>query len=142
MGETREVIVEGTPVSVNSHGANYNRWKEKVRETAYDAISEDDKLGSLEFPLVALQLFYFAQDESQLDLDNIAKAILDGITGPLLSDDSQIVGLCMRRVALRSFVATQEHPAALRSAVMVAATNQSEFILIRAKPDDWDGVFQ
>lgn len=139
MGERRELIVHGTPVSVNSKGTRYNRWRQQVNEQAYRSIDEEQKLDSLQFPKVSVMIAYFHQPESQLDLDNIAEGILDGICGPVLSDDSQVTELVLRRVALRGFVAKDPAPEIL-AALSTAASENSEFILVRAEPDAWNGV--
>ncbi len=136
--DRREFVVDGTPVSVNSRGDRYQRWKNHVSETAYRVLDEDEKLDSLSYPAVSVQIVYFSLDDSTVDLDNIAKAILDGITGPVLSDDSQVVELVLRRVSLSGFT-IRDVSSLLSAALSRASANRQEFVLVRARPDRWDG---
>lgn len=108
MDERRELIVHGTPVD------------------------------SLNFPKVSVLIAYFHQPDSQLDLDNIAKGILDGICGPVLSDDSQVTELVLRRVALSGFMGSNVPPPIV-SALSKAVSENSEFVLVRAERDSWNG---
>lgn len=138
MNGRREVIVHGTPVSVNSHGPKYNRWKQRVSDSAYESISDDMKLDSLSYPRVAVLIAHFHQSDSRIDLDNIAKGILDGICGPMLSDDSQITELVLRRIALQRYRAVNASRAIV-VALSRAVDEESEFVLVRAQPDEWNG---
>lgn len=79
-----DLVVVGIPVSAQSdNNTRRDAWKERVAEAAREAIPEEDRV---EFGEVTLPIVHFSFDW-QGDLDNIAKPIIDGLSGPAFFDD-------------------------------------------------------
>lgn len=70
---------------------------------------------------------YFSQGPSGLDVDNLAKPILDALTGVLWLDDSQVAELRVRKTDLSTLVAFKDPPAELATAV----TAQEPFVFVQ-----------
>lgn len=97
--ETRELIVEGTPRSLQATTRGRNQWKTQVVESAQSHY--DDDTTSIQFVDVAVAILHFCPEwGAEGDLDNIAKPILDGLCDStrVLFDDSQVKELLLRRI--------------------------------------------
>lgn len=91
-----EFFVPGHPITAHrprlSHGRvhmdpEYLVWEEQV---GYTALAEVDE------PMdgyVVLALHFFSDSWAMQDIDNLSKAILDGLRGVLFHDDRQVVNL-------------------------------------------------
>src|SRR5665213_2023042 len=93
-----ELVVPGIPVSLQSkNSARRLAWKEKVAEAARSVVDESDLIM---FEDLAVLIVHFCFDWDEGDLDNIAKPILDGLVGPVMTDDRQVTQLTLRRTEL------------------------------------------
>src|SRR5215472_10632611 len=87
-----EFIVAGVPRSANANPRSRRRWRERVSRAARDRLQEepiDQDIGIL--------IIYFYHGETSLDVDNIAKSLLDGLKGVLFRDDQQVSELRVRK---------------------------------------------
>jgi len=57
---------------------------------------------------VAVLIIYFYQGEAVLDVDNIAKSLLDGLRGVLFRDDRQVSELLVRKSRLSAGLSLTE----------------------------------
>lgn len=82
-----EIVLAGTPVSQQTRRRSRVRgWTEDVRRQASGSIAEHSPLeGHL-----AASIVYFAAG-IDIDVDNIAKPLLDGLKGVVFESDAQIV---------------------------------------------------
>jgi hypothetical protein len=79
-----ELIVYGTPPSHQGHRrSNVRGWINLVSESARASIRPEDRH---EFVKVSVSIIHFCFGGAG-DLDNIAKPILDGLSGPAYTDD-------------------------------------------------------
>lgn len=89
-----EIVVLGTPVSQQARRrARVRAWIDVVAEAARRVVQPSAK------PLqrgvaVHIDHYYF---EVPIDLDKLAKPILDGLKGNLIVDDMQVERLVIRR---------------------------------------------
>lgn len=89
-----EFVVLGPPVSVQAHRATpKQRYREKVSSAADSAWDRDRPL--IATP-VAVTISHFFEG-APADLDNIAKLIIDGMKGHVLTDDQLISDLVLQR---------------------------------------------
>ena len=95
-----EFIVEGTPRSMQASSRGREDWKGAVQSAARDAIVEAERI---EFVDVSSRIFHFCFDwgDNSGDLDNIAKPILDAISGVIFFNDNQVTELVLGRTDLR-----------------------------------------
>lgn len=94
-----EVIVDGTPRSLQAKSQGKELWKTKVRTCAEQQISSDSRLDFTDVTVWIVH-YCFNWKSTSGDLDNIAKPILDGISTVAFFDDNQIQQLHMRRTDL------------------------------------------
>jgi Endodeoxyribonuclease RusA len=87
--------VKGVPVSDQSENdrARY-RWK---REVAESAKRELPKKYSLVEEAMSVTIVYFYIGETDLDVDNIPKLILDALKGVIYADDKKIEQILVRK---------------------------------------------
>lgn len=89
-----EFIIEGPPVSQQTRRrARLRLWVESVRGCARKEWPSDEppSMGA-----VSVQITYF-YNEISMDLDNLAKPILDGLKGLAYVDDEQVVDVIIRK---------------------------------------------
>lgn len=89
-----EFHVPGTPVSLQASNRSRERWKAQVAEAAKAGLPETPWLTE---PSIAVTVFHFPKAESLVDLDNIAKPILDALTALVYRDDRQVDRLLIQR---------------------------------------------
>ena len=88
-----ELLILGTPVSLQASARSRERWKARVRSVAEVVVPEEDQLNGLLYRDLRVWVVYFHLGEMDGDLDNIAKPLLDGLTGAVWSNDRQIAHL-------------------------------------------------
>jgi len=89
-----EFVIPQRPVSQQARRQSRLReWKDFVAQHARVAMSMPQTLAT---EPVALKLLYF-YDEAALDVDNILKPIQDALVGIVLTDDSVITDVEIRR---------------------------------------------
>ncbi|WP_204104556.1 MULTISPECIES: RusA family crossover junction endodeoxyribonuclease [Spirulina sp. CCY15215] len=109
-----EFIVFGSPISLQTNNrALLQAWKAKVRQTAIanlpiNTIPTRDRIQ------VAIVYYY---KRMPLDIDNIAKPILDAFNLLIYIDDRQITDLIIRKRLIESSADTRELPLAIASAL-------------------------
>lgn len=89
-------VVAGAPRSANANPRSRRRWRERVAQAARERVQEE---GGLTDADVAVLIIYFYRGETTLDVDNIAKSLLDGLKGVLFRDDRQVSELLIRKAA-------------------------------------------
>src|SRR5579864_4740869 len=89
-----EFIVIGAPRSANANPRSRRRWREHVSRTARERLAEE--IGPTDQD-VSVLVIYFYQGETTLDVDNIAKSLLDGLKGVVFRDDRQVSQLVVRK---------------------------------------------
>lgn len=96
-----ELFVFATPVSRQTHRKRKRRdWRETIREEALTARAAG------EIPVtepIRVRIGYYFRGGS-LDVDNILKAILDGLEGVVYSNDNLIMDLIVSKRSLDEFV--------------------------------------
>jgi len=95
-----EIIVDGTPRSLQASSRGREQWKCEVQQSAESRMEHRERLQWCD---VSVRIVHFCFDWKLTDgdLDNIAKPILDAISGVVFFDDCQIQQLHMRRTDLR-----------------------------------------
>src|SRR5262245_4837637 len=92
-----EFVVVGVPRTPQTTSPKSRAdWRNRVQEAARAAVGsiEDPTTDSLKATIV-----YFYSLETSIDVDNIAKPILDGMRGIIFEDDNTINELVVRKVA-------------------------------------------
>lgn len=96
-----ELFVFATPVSRQTHRKRKRRdWRETIKEEALAVRTVTDL--AVSEPIRVRVGYYF--HGASLDLDNILKAILDGLEGVVYDDDNMIVDLIASKRSLDEFV--------------------------------------
>lgn len=129
-----EFAIFGTPLSLQASTTSKTAWKGKVQARAREAVSEEERRTWCE---LSVTLLYYFFGEDVLDLDNIAKPILDGMTGVTYGDDSQIAQLTLRKTPLSAGLVVQGPSAALAGALDRATSGGGDFtyVIIADGPD-------
>lgn len=130
---TLDVIVPGVPVSEQTKTRRRrDKWKDWVATRARDAISPEDRL---EWEEVEVFIIWFSFEWEEGDVDNIAKPILDGLSGPAYPDDEWVTQVTLRRTELgRSRIEIVDPPAALAAHIEYAVRNSEDFVFVRVRP--------
>ena len=126
-----EFIVAGAPRSANANPRSRRRWRERVARAARERIQEEDGLTEAD---VAVLIIYFYQGETTLDVDNIAKSLLDGLKGVLFRDDQQVSELLIRKTRLSAGLSLTGASLYLLDAIDRMSRAGSDFVSVRADP--------
>jgi Endodeoxyribonuclease RusA len=124
-----EFVVAGAPRSANANPRSRRRWRERVARAARERIQEE---GGLIDTDVAVLIIYFYQGETTLDVDNIAKSLLDGLKGVLFRDDQQVSELLIRKSRLSAGLSLTGASLYLLDAIERMSEAGSDFVYVRA----------
>jgi Endodeoxyribonuclease RusA len=126
-----EFIVIGAPRSANANPRSRRRWRERVARAARERLREEDGPTAQD---VAVLIIYFYQGETTLDVDNIAKSLLDGLKGVLFRDDRQVSELVVRKSRLSAGLSLTGASLYLLDAVERMSQDASDFVYVRVDP--------
>jgi hypothetical protein len=126
-----EFIVAGAPRSANANPRSRRRWRERVSRAAHERLQEE---GGPPNQDVAVVIIYFYQGETTLDVDNIAKSLLDGLKGVLFRDDQQVSELLVRKSRLIAGLSLTGASLYLLDAIERMSQAGSDFVYVRADP--------
>ncbi|HAR46102.1 MAG TPA: hypothetical protein DCS05_08010 [Nitrospiraceae bacterium] len=104
-------FVEGEPrpkqsFRVAGHGrgftpARVKAWQTDVACEAQRAMREIGRFNEpFDMRLLVVRLIFFLGDHRRVDLDNLSKAVLDGLNGICYDDDRQIVELKLKKTVV------------------------------------------
>ena len=79
-------------------------------------------------------MIYFYQGETYLDVDNIAKSLLDGLKGVVFRDDRQVSELLVRMTQLGAGLSLTGASPYLLDAIEGMLQSGSDFVYVRADP--------
>lgn len=123
-----EFIVQGVPRS--QEAKTVGRWKARVRAAAEASWPRGQRALSDE---LSVAIVYFHVGPADIDVDNMAKPILDALVGLVYWDDGVVSELVSRRTPLDEAVmiedAYEELAEALRDAKDVV------YVVVRDRPD-------
>ena len=126
-----EFIVVGAPRSANANPRSRRRWRERVARAARERLREEDGPTAQD---VAVLIIYFYHGETTLDVDNIAKSLLDGLKGVLFRDDRQVSELLVRKSRLSAGLSLTGASLYLLDAVERMSQDASDFVYVRVDP--------
>jgi len=126
-----EFIVVGAPRSANANPRSRRRWRQRVARAARERLREEDGPTAQD---VAVLIIYFYQGETTLDIDNIAKSLLDGLKGVLFRDDRQVSELVVRKSRLSAGLSLTGASLYLLDAVERMSEDASDFVYVRVDP--------
>ena len=126
-----EFIVVGAPRSANANPRSRRRWRERVARAARERLREEDGPTAQD---VAVLIIYFYHGETTLDVDNIAKSLLDGLKGVLFRDDRQVSELVVRKSRLGAGLSLTGASLYLLDAVERMSQDASDFVYVRLDP--------
>ena len=90
-----DIIVKGTPVSINSSSRSKNAWKSKVANAARPEFSTP-----LQYNDLRVQITIFYNGIYTYDPNNMAKPICDAMCNIAYNDDNQIMDPMVRMRSL------------------------------------------
>jgi hypothetical protein len=125
-----EFVVIGAPRSANANPRSRRRWRERVARAARERLQGGDPTNDD----VSVLIVYFYQGETTLDVDNIAKSLLDGLKSILFRDDQQVSELLVRRTRLRAGLSLTGASLYLLDAVERLTKIGSDFVYVRIDP--------
>ncbi len=123
-----EFIVIGAPRSANANPRSRRRWRERVAQAARERIQSE---GLTDADLAVL-IIYFYHGETTLDVDNIAKSLLDGLKGVLFRDDNQVSELLIRKSRFGAGLSVTGASRYLLDAIERMSIAGSDFVYVRA----------
>jgi hypothetical protein len=126
-----EFIVAGAPRSANANARSRRRWRERVSRAARERLLEEGGPGPTDQDL-AILIIYFYQGETRLDVDNIAKSLLDGLKGVLFQDDQQVSELRVRKSRCSAGLPLTGASPYLLDAIERMSQTGSDFVYVRA----------
>jgi hypothetical protein len=126
-----ELVIAGAPRSANANPRSRRRWREAVARAARERVRDR---GGPTNEDVAILIVYFYHGETTLDVDNIAKSLLDGLKGLLYRDDRQVSELLVRKTQLRPGLSMTGASLYLLDAIERMSQSGSDFIYVRAYP--------
>lgn len=126
-----EFIVQGAPRSANANPRSRRRWRERVARATVERSQEEGAPAGHDFSVL---IIYFYQSETTLDIDNIAKSLLDGMKGVLFGDDRQVSELLVRKTRLGSGLSLTGASLFLLEAIERMSQTGSDFVYVRLDP--------
>jgi hypothetical protein len=126
-----EFIVAGAPRSANANARSPRRWRERVSQAARERLEKEGEPTDQD---IAVLIIYFYQGETTLDVDNIAKSLLDGLKGVLFRDDQQVSEILTRKSRLRAGLSLTGASLYLLDAIERMSRAGSDFVYVRADP--------
>jgi hypothetical protein len=126
-----EFIVAGAPRSANANARSRRRWRERVSRAARERLQQEGELTNQD---VAVLIIYFYQGQTFIDVDNIAKSLLDGLKGVLFRDDQQVSELLVRKSRLSAGLSLTGATPYLLNAIEHMSQLGSDFVYVRADP--------
>jgi hypothetical protein len=123
-----EFIVAGVPRSANANARSRRRWRERVSRAARERLQEEGELTNQD---VTVLIIYFYQGETFLDVDNIAKSLLDGLKGVIFRDDQQVSELLVRKSRLSAGLSLTGATRYLLNAIERMSQLGSDFVYVR-----------
>src|SRR5205823_247935 len=128
-----EFIVAGAPRSANANPRSWRRWRERVFAAARERLQEAGPTDQD----VSVLIVYFHWGDTSLDVDNIAKALLDGLKGALFRDDQQVLELLVRKTRVAAGLSLMGASSFLLDAIEQMSQTGSDFVYVRidAAPD-------
>src|SRR5713226_8200103 len=126
-----EFIVPGAPRSANANPRSRRRWRERVSRAAVERLKEED--GPTDVNMAVL-IIYFYQGDTSLDVDNIAKSLLDGLKGVVFRDDQQVSELLIRKTRMSTGLSLTGAGLYLLDAIERMSQAGSDFVYVRADP--------
>lgn len=126
-----ELVVPGAPRSANAGARSRRRWRERVARAARERLAEEDAPAE---PDLSVLIIYFYQGETVLDIDNIAKSLLDGVKGILFADDRQASELLVRKTRLSAGLSLIGASPYLLESIERMTLMASDFVYIRIEP--------
>ena len=128
-----ELIVVGTPRSANAPARSRRRWRQRVEEAVRERLREESGPTPIDQEL-ALLIIYFFQGEATIDVDNIAKSLLDGLKGLLFGDDRQVSELRVRKSRFGAGLPLTGASPYLLDAIERMSQIGSDFVYVRTGP--------
>jgi Holliday junction resolvase RusA-like endonuclease len=86
-------------------GYTHPRVKAWQIDVATDALQSMREIGRLQEPFkmeLSATLLFTLGDDRRVDLDNLSKAVLDGLNGIVYEDDRQIIDLHLRKTVRKN----------------------------------------
>ena len=119
-----EFIVRGTPISAGASGKSKAKWRAKVSAAATAALGADHVVVA---DVVRATVVYFYVD-TDLDLDNILKPILDVMNGLVYVDDFQVANIvAAKRDVAGSYLLTDASPVVVEQ---LAVAEVGDFVFV------------
>ena len=132
-GTTMEFIVIGAPRSANANTRSRRRWRERVSRAARKRLREEGGLGPTDQD-VSVLIIYFYQGEATIDVDNIAKSLLDGLKSVGFRDDRQVSELRVRKTPFGVGLSLTGASLYLLEAIERMSQTSSDFVYVRVDP--------
>jgi hypothetical protein len=126
-----EFIVAGAPRSANANPRSRRRWRERVSRAARERLQDE---GGPTNQDISVLIIYFYQGETTLDVDNIAKSLLDGLKGVLFRDDQQVSEILIRKSRFSTGLSLTGASLYLLDAIERMSQAGSDFVCVRADP--------
>lgn len=119
-------IVRGTPKSANGpSGKRGGRWQQTVASAVPAHIQPT-------FRDLRLNLTFYFEGSTDLDVDNIIKPVADAIEGLIYHDDRQVVAVAARKIGQQGIPPLINPPPILIQALQ----SGGDFLLVEAYVDD------
>ena len=125
-----EFTVQGTPRSAQAKPWGRHRWVAKVSAAAAASRAEGASHFVEELSVVVI---YFHYGETAIDVDNIAKPILDGLKGVVFVDDVLVTQILCRKTRLGTGLVVEN--ASKQLAAGVDLNRDFVYVAIHGAPD-------
>jgi Holliday junction resolvase RusA-like endonuclease len=129
MAETFEMYVLGIPRSPDSRSCA--GWQQTVRAAAWEFWPYLHPPVETEISAVVV---YFYQRSTLIDVDNLAKPILDALRNVAYLDDRQVSHLVARKTELRAGLELAGPSLVLARAIETARVERSDVIYVKIGP--------
>ena len=110
-----DFVIVGIPRTRQARRGGVRRaWTKQVREAATRTWPPDRRPYDGE---VGIIMIYFYRDQTNIDIDNVAKPILDALNGLLIEDDVLVSQLMLRKTDQNLIDPIRDPPAVLAGAL-------------------------
>lgn len=128
-----DFTVTGIPLSARAASRSRRRWQDRVAGAARHAWTRAEPLIARD---VSVTIIFFYFGDTDLDVDNVAKPILDALIGIVYDDDRSVVQLMIRKTRLAYGLDFPDASAALAEGLDANA----DFVYVRVSDPPDHGI--
>ena len=126
-----DFTIAGVPISAQTKSPKARRnWRNRIRATARAESASESSIVADE---VSIFIIYFYEGDTDIDVDNVPKLILDALSGVVYLDDMQVSQVITRKTPLAGGLVIDGPSPSLAAALDVGG--DFVYVIVNGPPD-------